>query len=82
MCDTCWSLTARVTRGWFVLVQRLAVDAGWPERLQLEHDIIWDILVAQAQQSREPPAPRQVQDKRKVRINLSGVRTLQRRFRR
>lgn len=73
LCDRCWSLTSRITRGWYVLVQRNGEAAGWPERLHIEHNILWDILVAQARQALQPPPPRQVYDPKRVRINLAGV---------
>lgn len=48
MCDHHWRRTSRITRGWFWLVQSNGDEAGWPERLATEHNILWDILLAQA----------------------------------
>lgn len=73
LCDDCWSLTNRITRGWFALVQRAGDAAGWPERYELENNIIFDILAAQARQARNPPAPRKQRDPRRVLVDMSKV---------
>ena len=82
LCDDCWRLTNRVTRGWYVLVQRSAEEAGWPDRLLTEHNILWDILVAQARQARNPPPPRPERDMTRVHINLTRVKERPPKFRR
>lgn len=73
MCDACWSLTSRVTRGWLLLTQRNGDAAGWPERYVTEHNLTWDVLVAQARFALAPPPKRKGYDPKRVLVDMSKV---------